>query len=66
MRFTVIPVQKNYKCIWTAVDREAGEFVYFVIGNRGTETGTELWNKVKDYAQGIVGSHTTKWFQQNN
>ena len=46
--------QKNYKWIWTSVDRDAREFVDFVLGNRATQTGRVLWDRVKEYAEGIV------------
>ena len=34
------------------------------MGNRGTETGIMLWNKVKDYAQGFVATDYWKSYKE--
>ncbi len=43
-----IQSKKNYCWIWIAVDRAGKRYLDFVIGNRGTETGLRLWDKVKE------------------
>jgi insertion element IS1 protein InsB len=57
-------VQKNYRWIWTSVDRENREYIDFHLGNRGTETGKKLWNRVKDYAQGFVMTDYWKSYKE--
>jgi insertion element IS1 protein InsB len=54
--------QKNYRWIWIAVDREAREYVDFVLGNRETETGMKLWNI--SYAQGVVAADNWKSYNE--
>jgi len=39
--------KKNYCWVWTAVDRKGKCYINFVVGNRGTETGLKLWEKIK-------------------
>ena len=46
--------QKNYRWVWTSVDREARQYVDFFLGNSGTETGKRLWDRVKGCAKGAV------------
>ena len=50
--------------LWTSVDRGAREHVDFFLGNRGTETGKRLWDKVKDYANGFVMADYWKSYQE--
>ncbi|MFK8300197.1 IS1 family transposase [Capnocytophaga canimorsus] len=38
---------KKYCWIWIAVDREGKRYLDFVVGNRGTETGLKLWERIK-------------------
>jgi insertion element IS1 protein InsB len=57
-------VQKNYRWVWTSIDREAREYFDFFIGNRGTETGMKLWNKVKEYSFGIVATDYWKSYNE--
>ena len=40
--------QKNYCWIWIAVDRQAKKFISFVCGDRSTETGLKLWDRIKE------------------
>jgi insertion element IS1 protein InsB len=35
-----------------------------VLGNRGTETGKLLWNKIKEYAKGIVATDYWKSYKE--
>ena len=56
--------QKNYKWIWTSVDREAREYVDFHLGSRGTETDIRLWNRVKDFVQGFVMTDYWKLYKK--
>jgi IS1 family transposase len=37
-------------------DRNAGEYVDFVVGDRSTNTRMKLWNKVKVFATGFVAT----------
>ncbi|MFJ1425009.1 IS1 family transposase [Capnocytophaga canimorsus] len=37
---------KKYCWIWIAVDREGKRYLDFVVGNRGTETGLKLWERI--------------------
>ena len=46
--------QKNYRWVWTFVDREARQYVDFFLENRGTETGKILWNRVIGCEKGTV------------
>jgi len=48
--------QKNYRWVWTCVNRDRREYVDFVVGNRGTETGLKLWKKIGNLAQVIVAT----------
>jgi IS1 family transposase len=50
----IINSSKNYKWLWISVDRNSGEYVDFVLGNRGSETGKILWNRVEEFAKGMV------------
>ena len=54
MSFTNILGIKNYQWVWTCVSRDEKEYIDFVVGRRGTETGLKLWKKVGNFAQGIV------------
>ena len=47
MKCIPIWVQKNYCWIWIAVDRHGKKFIDCVIGDRGSQTGNKLWEKVK-------------------
>jgi insertion element IS1 protein InsB len=40
--------QKNYCWIWIAVDRLGKRFISYVCGDRSTQTGLKLWDRVKD------------------
>ncbi|MCX6146740.1 MAG: IS1 family transposase [Candidatus Kapabacteria bacterium] len=44
---TYIKSKKNYCWIWVAVDRDGRRYVDFVLGSRGTETGSQLWEKIE-------------------
>ena len=56
--------QNTYCWIWTAVNREAREYVDFVIGNRGTETGMRLWNRIKTNIKGKVMADYWKSYKE--
>jgi insertion element IS1 protein InsB len=47
MNYTLILAQKNYCWVWIAVDRLGKRFISFVLGDRSTQTGLQLWNKIK-------------------
>jgi len=51
---TYIGQKKNYCWIWISVDRNGHRFVNCEVGTRGTETGEKLWEKIQEYATGIV------------
>jgi insertion element IS1 protein InsB len=55
---------KNYCWIWIAADREAREYVDFVVGNRSTATGRKLWEKISDSAVGLVASDHWKSYNE--
>lgn len=40
--------QKNARWIWIAVDRLGKRYLAFVVGDRSTQTGIELWKKIKE------------------
>jgi insertion element IS1 protein InsB len=61
---TLMSVQKNYKWVWISVDRNAGEYVDFVVGDRSTNTGIKLWNKVKRFATGFVATDYWKSYNE--
>ena len=56
--------KKNYRWVWTAVDRESREYVDFVLGNRGSETGKMLWNRVAAFAKGVVYADYWKSYKE--
>ena len=45
---TYVSQKKNYKWIWIAVDRYGRRYHSFVCGDRSTQTGLKLWDKLKD------------------
>jgi insertion element IS1 protein InsB len=48
MKYTHMWVQKKYCWVWIAVDRLGRKFISFVCGDRSTQTGLRLWDKIKD------------------
>jgi len=64
MRYTLILVQKNYGWVWTAIIREKRQLADFVVGNRGTETGIKIWNKIKFNIKGKVMSDYWKSYKK--
>jgi insertion element IS1 protein InsB len=59
-----MPVQKNCKRVWISVDRNAGENVDSVVGDRSTNTGMKLWNKVKRFATGFAATDYRKSYNE--
>ena len=57
-------IKKNAVWIWIAVDRYAKEFVNFVVGDRSTKTGKELWEGVKDRAKGFIATDYWKPYEK--
>jgi len=49
-----ISVQKNYCWIWIAVDRDEKKFIDWVLGSRGTITGSKRRESVGCLASGTV------------
>jgi insertion element IS1 protein InsB len=47
MKYTPILAQKNYYWVWIAVDRLGKKFSLFVLGDRSTQRGLQLWDKIK-------------------
>ncbi len=45
---TYIQQKKKYCWIWIAVDRKRKRYISYVCGDRSTQTGIKLWEKVKD------------------
>jgi IS1 family transposase len=39
--------KKNYLCLWLAVDRQGKQYIAFVCGDRSTQPGLKLWDKLK-------------------
>lgn len=56
--------KKKHCWLWFAVDREQRKYLDFVVGSRGTITGQELWNKVKDKATGKVMTDYWKAYKE--
>jgi insertion element IS1 protein InsB len=56
--------KKNYCWTWTAVDRLAKRFVAFVCGDRSTETGLKLWEKIKIFDVSIFYSDHWKSYNE--
>nr|WP_321497376.1 IS1 family transposase [uncultured Methanolobus sp.] len=50
---------KKYCWIWIAIDRIGKRFINCSFGSRGTETGIQLWDKLKDI--GIKEVMTDHW-----
>jgi len=46
--------QKNYFWVWIAVDRCRKKYLNFVSGDRSTQTGLKLWDKIKDFIGKII------------
>jgi IS1 family transposase len=38
------------------VDRDAGEYIDFTVGDRSTKTGLMLWHRIEKQAVGLVGA----------
>ena len=55
---------KNYRWIWIGADRDAREYVDFVVGDRSSATGQQLWDKVKESAVGLVTSDYWKSYNE--
>ena len=55
--------KKNSVWIWIAVDRYAKEFVNFVVGDRSTKTGKELWKGIKERAKGYIATDYWKPYE---
>ncbi|WP_148204979.1 IS1 family transposase [Candidatus Amoebophilus asiaticus] len=45
---TYVGFKKVYCWIWIAVDRISKRFISYVCGDRSTQTGLKLWERVKD------------------
>ena len=56
--------QKNYCWIWIAVDRYGKKFIDCVFGTRGTETGEQLWEKIKEKTIAIVATDYWKAYTE--
>jgi IS1 family transposase len=56
--------RKNHKWIWVAADRNAREYVDFVVGVRSTATGEKLWNRVKERTTGFVTAYYWKSYNE--
>src|SRR3989338_1956939 len=48
MKYIPMWDQKNYCWIWIAVDRMNKRFISCLCGDRSTQTGLKLWERVKD------------------
>jgi len=49
--------------IWIAVDRMSKRFISYVCGDRSTQTGVKLWERVKDIGK-LYCSDYWKSYQQ--
>jgi insertion element IS1 protein InsB len=56
-------LDKKNRWIWIGVDRDTREYIDFTVGDRSTNTGKILWNKVKDQSVGYV--NTDYWKSYN-
>ncbi|MFT4202523.1 MAG: IS1 family transposase [Chitinophagaceae bacterium] len=56
--------KKNYCWIWIAVDRLGKRFINFVVGDRSSTTGIELWNRIKEKDIGMVATDYWKAYNQ--
>ena len=57
-------LKKNYRWIWVAVDRYGKRFVSFVCGDRSTQTGLRLWDKIKDFDIRVFASDFWKSYSE--
>ena len=46
--------QKNYCWVWLAVDRHRKKYLNFVSGDRTTQIGLKLWDKIKESCPAIA------------
>jgi len=53
---TYVGKKKNYRWLWTAVDRLGKRFLAFVCGDRSTQTGLRLWDKLKHLSMSCFAS----------
>jgi insertion element IS1 protein InsB len=56
MKYTAMSVKKNYCWIWIAVDRFGKRFINFVVGDRSTKTGRQLWRRIKDFKMNKIAT----------
>ena len=64
MKCILLLVKKSYCWIWIAVDRLRKRFLSFVCGDRSTQTGRKLWDKLKDLSLGVFA--TDHWQSYEN
>jgi len=56
--------KKNYRWIWIAVDRYGKRYLSFVCGDRSTQTGLKLWDKIKDLTISTFASDYWKSYEE--
>ncbi|OAV65032.1 hypothetical protein Barb6_03014 [Bacteroidales bacterium Barb6] len=52
--------QKNYCWIWIAVDRPGKRFIRFIVGDRSTETGKKLREKINGFERNATATDYRK------
>ncbi|OAV70664.1 hypothetical protein Barb4_01198 [Bacteroidales bacterium Barb4] len=65
MKCALMPVQKNCRRIWTAVDRHGKRFLDFVIGDRSGKTAEKFWNKIKHHNMNRIASDYRKLYERH-
>jgi IS1 family transposase/transposase-like protein len=61
---TYVGQKKNYRWIWTAIDRFGKRFIAFVCGDRSTKTGLKLWDKLKHLSVGAFATDCWKSYEE--
>ena len=61
---TYVSQKKNYRWIWIAVDRYGKKYLSFVCGDRSTQTGLILWDKLKDLSVNVFCSDYWKSYEE--
>ncbi|OAV75768.1 IS1 transposase [Bacteroidales bacterium Barb7] len=60
MKCTAMSIKKNYCWIWIAVDRLGKRFIDFIAGDRSTETGKKLWEKINGFEMNVTATDYRK------
>ncbi|OAV63187.1 IS1 transposase [Bacteroidales bacterium Barb6XT] len=53
-------IKKNYCWIWIAVDRPGKRFIHFIVGDRSTETGKKLREKINGFERNATATDYRK------